>query len=215
VLDPIIITGVPRSRTSMTTALLHFCGLQLGKVSGPSSNNKKGQFENREIIDKVEKFYLKKFKYDPMGQYPIPEPKKLPIDTNRRQVVLSIVKKQGVDTTKIWGFKDSKSILSLYSWLNAFPNSKWIIVNRKKEDIAKSCELTPFMKKRTDWLSFVDDYRHRFNILKKEHNQVYEVNSDDIVAFNFDKLKFIVEEIGLTWNENMIREFVDPKLTRL
>lgn len=214
-LDPIIITGVPRSRTSMTTALLHFCGLQLGEVSGPSSNNKKGQFENREIINKVEKVYLRKFHYDPMGQHPLPEPKKLPIDTSRRQMVLDIAKKQGINTNEKWGFKDSKSILSLYSWLNAFPDSIWVIVNRKKEDIAKSCELTPFMRKRKDWLEFVDDYRYRFNLLKTVHDKVYEVDSDEVVAFNFDKLKFIVKEIGLTWNEDMITEFVDPKLTRL
>lgn len=210
-LDPIIITGVPRSRTSMSTAIFHFCGLQLGEVSGPNSNNKKGQFENRKIIDKIEKAYLKANGFDPMGQYPLPN--KLPIDKNRRQIVLDIVKKQGVDLNKIWGFKDSKSILSFNSWLHAFPNSKWIIVHRKKEDIVRSCELTPFMKKCKDWGWFVDEYRKRFENLKKQA-EVYEVDSDEIVNFKFDKIKNVVESIGLTWNKKA-EEFVDPALTRL
>ena len=212
-IDPIIITGVPRSRTSMTTAIFKFCGLQLGEVSGPSSNNKKGQFENRDIIDKVEKKHLKLYKFDPMGQFPLPD--KLPIDESRKNVVLSILKKQKVNLNKKWGFKDSKSILSFNSWLHAFPNSTWIIVNRDKEDIAKSCQLTPFMKKCKDWTAFVDAYRKRFEALKKVHNKVYEVDTDEIVNFEFSGIKNVIESIGLVWNEKKVKEFVDPNLTRL
>lgn len=214
-LDPIIVTGVPRSRTSMSTGVLNLCGLQLGVVSGANSNNKKGQFENREIIDFVEKSYLKKMGYDPMGQFPLPDPKKLPIDKSRRDVVVSIMKKQKVDMNKIWGFKDSKSILSFYSWLKAFPNSTWIIINRKKEDIAKSCEVTPFMHKRKDWLGFVDDYRQRFELLKKIHNKVYEIDTDEVVAFDFTTIKYVVKELGLVWDESAVTDFVDPSLTRV
>ena len=212
-IDPIIITGVPRSRTSMTTGILSFCGLQLGDVIGPTPNNKKGQFENRDIIEKVEKKHLKLHKFDPMGQYPLPI--KLPIDAGRKYVVLNILKKQGVNFNKPWGFKDSKSILSFNSWINAFPYSKWIIVNRKKEDIARSCELTPFMHKRKDWLNFVVDYRSRFETLKKVHDKVYEINTDDIVNFKFDSLKDMVSNLGLIWDEKKVMEFVDPNLTRL
>ena len=212
-IDPIIITGVPRSRTSMTTGILNLCGLQLGDVIGPTPNNKKGQFENRDIIDKVDKKHLKLHKFDPMGQYPLPI--KLPIDAGRKYVVLNILKKQGVNFNKPWGFKDSKSILSFNSWINAFPYSKWIIVNRKKEDIARSCELTPFMRKRKDWFNFIDEYRNRFEALKKVHDKVYEINTDDIVNFKFDSLKDMVSNLGLIWDEEKIREFVDPNLTRL
>lgn len=214
-IDPIIITGVPRSRTSLTTAIFGFCGLQLGEISGGNSNNKKGQFENRAIIDKVEKAFLKKLGYDPMGQYPIPDIKNMPIDKKRKQVVVSILKKQGIDFSKKWGFKDSKSILSFYSWLNAFPNSKWIIVTRKKEDIARSCELTPFMRKRKDWLNFVDEYRFRFELLKKEHKYVYEINTDEIVSFELNNIEKVIKSVGLVWNEEKIRDFIDPTLTRL
>lgn len=212
-LDPIIITGVPRSRTSMVTALLNICGLQLGKVNGPNSNNKKGQFENREIIDKVEKFHLRSNNFDPMGQYPLP--KNLPIDTNRKNMVIDIAKKQKINLDENWGFKDPKAILSFDSWLNAFPNSVWVIVHRNKKDIVKSCELTPFMKKRKNWAGFVDDYRNRFAKLKQNHEQVYEINSDEIINYKFNHLKYVIEEIGLTWNKQVVREFVDPKLTRI
>jgi len=213
--DPIIIVGVPRSRTSLTTAIFHFCGMQIGDVLGANSNNKKGQFENREIVDKIEKPYLKSFGYDPKGQYPLPDPKKLPIDINRKDMVLTIAKKQGIDTSKIWGFKDTKYILSFYSWLNAFPKSTWIIVNRKKQDIVKSCELTPFMNKRKDWGPFVDEFRQKFNLLKQEHPAVYDVDSDDIIEFKLDVIQSIVEKIGLQWEEQRIKDFIDPALTRL
>lgn len=214
-LDPVIIVGVPRSRTSLTTAIFHFCGMQIGDVMGANSNNKKGQFENREIVNKVEKPYLKSLGYDPKGQYPLPNPKKLPIDISRKDMVLNIAKKQGIDTSKIWGFKDTKYILSFYSWLYAFPKSTWIIVHRKKQDIVKSCNLTPFMSKRKDWGPFVDEFRQRFELLKQEHNSVYEVNSDDIISFKLDSIKNIIEKIGLTWEEQKIKDFIDPTLTRL
>jgi len=189
--------------------------MQIGDVLGANSNNKKGQFENREIVDKIEKPYLKSFGYDPKGQYPLPDPKKLPIDINRKDMVLTIAKKQGIDTSKIWGFKDTKYILSFYSWLNAFPKSTWIIVNRKKQDIVKSCELTPFMNKRKDWGPFVDEFRQKFNLLKQEHPAVYDVDSDDIIEFKLDVIQSIVEKIGLQWEEQRIKDFIDPALTRL
>ena len=40
-LDPIIVTGLPRSRTSMTMQMLELSGLFVGKVLGPNKGNKK------------------------------------------------------------------------------------------------------------------------------------------------------------------------------
>lgn len=213
--DPIIIIGVPRSRTSLSAAIFKFCGMQTGKLCGKTLNNRKGQFENVEIIKKIQKPYLQSIGCDPMGQYPLPDTLNIPIDKSRRKKVLKIIKNQNINVDKFWGFKDCKAALDFPCWVNAFPGSVWVIVHRKKEDIAKSCKLTSFMRKRKDWLAYVDEYKNRFKLLKKYHKLVYEINTDDIIKYDLNHLKKVIKAIGLNWNEKKVINFIDPKETRL
>lgn len=212
--DPIIITGIPRSRTSLCAGILDKCGLFMGNTCGPTSANKKGQFEHTGIIANVEKAHLKKYGYDPKGQkMPLP-PKDLPLDLNRRTKTLKIFLPP---KNKIWGFKDAKSCLSFRSWIQAFPNAKWIIVHRDAEQIAKSCQRTSFMNtytKKVDWMAWVYKYRKRLKWLKEEAKNVYELNSGNIIARDYSEIKYIVEDIGLNWQALEVQRFIDPSLTQ-
>ena len=69
--DPIIITGCARSGTSLIAGTMHLCGAWVGNVTGPTSWNRKGQFENEFIRDRLVKPYLKSINMDPMGQDPL------------------------------------------------------------------------------------------------------------------------------------------------
>jgi len=213
--SPIIISGVPRSRTSLVTGLFHICGLQLGNTCGITPNNRKGQFENREIIDKIEKTHLSNIGADTMGQWSLPDTLNIPQDKDRRGRTLHIMNKHNVNTAKHWGFKDAKAVLTFPCWLDAFPNSIWVIIHRKKIDIAKSCERTSFMKKRKDWSNYVDEYRERLDLLKGRHDKVYEINSDELVAYNLDKFEYIIKKLDLNWEPEKVEEFIDPKETHI
>ena len=53
--DPILVTGAARSGTSMTAGIIHLCGAFGGKLSGPTTYNKKGMFENGTIRNELVK----------------------------------------------------------------------------------------------------------------------------------------------------------------
>jgi len=211
--EPIIVTGCPRSRTSMVSGILSRCGVNFGAAEKiKTSHNRFGQYENVEIIKNIEKPHLLRHGYDPMGQNPLPNPLFLPLHKDRRDKVLHILSKQNMNLSALWGFKDCKAALSFFSWIDAFPDATWIIAHRNKEDIAKSCQAQNFMKKCKDWEAFVDEYRQKLSSLKQNTFNVYEVNTDDIVNYNLLKIKEIVENLGLEWTK-AAENFISPKET--
>jgi len=209
--EPIIITGCPRSRTSMVSGILARCGVNFGEAEKlKTSHNRLGQYENVEIIKNIEKPHLQKHGYDPMGQNPLPNPLFLPLHKDRRSKVLHILNKQNMNLSTSWGIKDCKAVLSFFSWLDAFPDATWIIVHRNKEDIAKSCQAQNFMTKCKDWEAYVDEYRRKIVLLKQNASNVYEVNTDDIINYRLLKIKEIVEDLGLTWTK-AAENFIAPE----
>jgi hypothetical protein len=213
VADPIIVTGVPRSRTSLTMGILEACGADVGKTCGPTPNNKKGQYECTALIQNVEKPWLKQHGFDQKGQkLPLP-PKDLPIDSYRKTKTLQFFSPK---KESIWAYKDCKACLSYKSWINAFPDAKWIIVHRQADKIAKSCQRTSFMNAystKQEWLEWIAEYRKRLEWLKEEAKNVFEIDSDKIVAGEYAEIKQAVEWCGLSWDALKVQAFVDPNIT--
>ena len=210
--DPIIITGAPRSRTSLVTQIVEISGCFLGEVIQATRANPQGQKENRGIIDKVQKIHLKNHGYDPMGQKPLPPLYFNKPDISRKHRVLEIMKTQGLKD-QIWGFKDAKAVLDWRTWEQAFPNIKWIVVRRKDSDIVKSCLKTSFMRKyncKAGWQDWLDDYKLRMKDLQENGNNVQTVNTDDLISYKFDKMKEIIENLGLEWKEKKVRNQIKP-----
>ena len=208
--DPLIITGVPRSRTSLIMQLLQISGLFLGKVSGVTKANPipPGQLENVEIINKVVKPELRAHGYDPKGQYPVPPIDFCDLNPQKRQQVLSIMKSQGLKENMDWGVKLCKSVWNWQSWHHAFPDATWIIVRRRDEDIIKSC-MSPkaaFMDKYNTpngWQWWINEHYERFELIKRDCI-AYELDTDAVVNKDFTQLKAIIEAIGLKWKPDKI-----------
>jgi hypothetical protein len=213
VLDPIIITGLPRSRTSMTTQIMELCGVFLGDVIRSQPANPQGQCEHRKIIDKVQKAHLRRNKFDPKGQNPLPPRNWHKSDPARKDMVLRIMKQDGLKDGMIWGFKDSKATLDWRTWNDHFPNAKWIITERKDEDVIKSCLRTSFMSKYKNekgWQGWIDEHKKRFNDMYLNLKYAWILNTDEVVAYNFDTLELIVEELGLTWDYDKVYNQIQP-----
>lgn len=208
--DPLIITGVPRSRTSLTMQLLQISGLFLGKVSGVTKANPipPGQMENTEVINKVVKPELKAHGYDPKGQYPVPPIDFCDLNPQKRQQVLSIMKSQGLKEEANWGVKLCKSVWNFAGWSYAFPNATWIIVRRRDEDIIKSC-MSPkasFMNAYNTpdgWQWWINEHYKRFELIK-QNCTAYELDTDAVVNKDFTQLKAIIEAVGLKWKPDRI-----------
>lgn len=216
-LDPVIVTGPARSGTSLVTGCLAACGLQLGETCGPTSANPRGQFENRAVIEGVEKPYLRSIGADPAGQAPLPDPSKLVPDPDRRERVLAIVRRQGVELDRPWGLKDAKSVLDWEVWDAAFPNALWVVTRRALDGVARSCERTRFMKKRSgyeDWVAWAEFHEYRADDLaNRVGDRLFRVDTDELAGGNVDALgRETVEALGLEWQPDAITDFVDPGL---
>ena len=210
--DPIIVTGAPRSRTSLVTQIIEICGCFLGDVIQATRANPQGQKENRTIIDKVQKLHLQRCGFDPLGQKPLPPLYFFERDISRKQRVLKIMEDQGLKD-QIWGFKDSKAVLDWRAWEASFANIQWIVVRRRGEDVIKSCLRTSFMRRyncKRGWRDWLDDYKLRMDDLEANGKHVQTINTDDLIDHKFDTMKQIIENVGLTWQEKKVRNNIRP-----
>lgn len=214
--DPIIVTGPARSGTSMLTGCLQRCGLQLGDTCGPTSANPRGQYENRELIEKIEKPYLGRIGADPTGQGRLPDPEDLIPDPARRAAVTQIVEAQSVDVTKPWGFKDAKAILDHETWDAAFPDAIWVVTKRDLDDVVSSCRRTRFMRKRADreaWFAWAEYHEYRIaDLVNHAGERVYRVDTDRLARGDVDELHVVANALGLQYDDRDVRSFVDPSL---
>lgn len=206
--DPIIVTGCARSRTSLVMQTLKICGAWLGEVVEKTKANPNGQLENVEIIREVQKPFLRKHGFDQKGQYPLPPENFSEVDSERKQKVESILKKQGLkDQTPV--FKDAKACLDWVAWNYAFPDAVWVIVRRPDEGIIKSClsSKAGFMDKFQDvegWQWWVDQHKIRFEQIKQNCRNVFEIDTDRIVNKDFSEIKPLIKQLGLKWKEDKI-----------
>ena len=211
---PIIITGCARSGTSLTCGVLAACGVQFGETIGATPANPKGQWENRAIISEIQKPYLNRVGVDPLGQYPLPDPKALPRDSGRRERVLDIAAEQGIDTDKPWAFKDAKALLDWQVWAKAFPDAVWVVTHRPAGEIARSCLRTPFMRAystEAGWREWVGEHEMRIRALLA-HCNGYRVHTPAIAAGNEDVIRPMVKRLGLKYQRKRIMDWIDQEL---
>lgn len=220
---PIFITGCARSGTSLTAGIINLCGAFGGKMRPPNENNKKGMFENAAITNNIVKPFLKSIGADQMGQNPLPDPikvrRKIISDgTNWAQNVLNVFKREGYKEDRPLFYKGAKMCLIWEMWHAAFPDARWIIVRRDKKKIVESCLRTSFMrayKNEEGWSQWVDWHEKRFKEMIENKLNATEISSEKIVQGDFNEIKTIAIEVGLSYNEQEVKKFVSPELFHL
>jgi hypothetical protein len=221
-IEPILITGCARSGTSMTAGIIHMGGAWGGVMSGPTSNNRKGMFENSEIRQYHVKPYLRSIKADHMGQDPLPNLEDSDIvekmcqdgGTKWRTEILRVLERQGYQRGP-WFYKGAKMCLMWPLWDQAFPKAKWIIVRRDAEDIVNSCMRTGFMRAFTrpaGWREWVRTHERRFQEMHDAGLDIREVWPQKLINKQYSEMIHITNEFGLTWDEQQVRMFITPKL---
>jgi len=186
----------------------------MGTCTGYTSYNRKGQFENEAIRDRLTKPYLKSIGCDPMGQDPLPPAGadlKEPLWKSR---VMNVVHSEGYDGTTPWAFKGAKACLMWQVWHHAFPRAKWVVVRRNDEKIIDSCMKTRFMHKRKtreSWQEWVNYHKECFHSIFEGVRVSYEIWADEVVR-DYSGVRTLIESLGLTWQEDKVAEFVTPQL---
>lgn len=218
---PILITGCPRSGTSLVAGIVERCGAQGGKTCGPTAANRRGQYENEALRNAVTKPFLRALEVDPLGQDPLPDILLVSLNatnsrtwSSMRAKVLSTMKGQGVDLDEPWYVKEPKLCLIWPLWDMMFPEAAWLVVRRDDDEIAESCLRTNFMrryKNKVGWQPWIDHHKLRMEEIECECSS-FEVWSKHIVRGDMIEISAAIEWAGLTWDQNAVNEFVAPQL---
>ena len=213
---PILVAGTARSGTSLTAGCLHLCGAWVGEtVPGGGPENPEGFFENTILRETVVKHLLAREGVCPVGVQNLPELSSLRARPRLAQTVLQTIHKQGYQGKQPWLFKDAKLSLLWPVWVKAFPDARWIIVRRPREQIIRSCLRTGFMRHHsTDpafWDRWIDAYRERLEALKQSGAWWREINTQQLLDGDFSTLRSIAGETGLEWNEDAVGSFIKPQ----
>jgi hypothetical protein len=209
---PILITGLPRSGTSMVAGLFDTCGAWTGTTIPGNAANPRGYFEHAIIREEVTKKILKKLGHGPLGVISLP-PLNLTMKVDGLCTIISdIIQRDGYDGESPWLYKDAKMSLIWPAFEKAFPEAQWIIVNRDTEAVIDSCLRTPFMAQHSSdryfWESFAAAYQQRLDRLANNVQSVISLQSDDILAGNYQSLAKVIRQCGLVFSEDETNAFV-------
>lgn len=197
-----MVTGVPRSGTSLTAGVIHVCGAWGGEMFAGNKDNPKGFFENKELRQNVVKPYLRENGWDEYGQNPLP-PRIVDPEIDWYETVMDVIEDQGYFDGQ-WFYKCAKAILMWQVWEAAFPDMLWVIVRRPAMNVARSCLKTRFMRAyntQEDWLLYAYEHEARFTLLKEAtKGRVFEVWPGEFVEGNTHAFISMIEHVGLTWN---------------
>ncbi len=210
--EPILITGCPRSGTSLIAGVVSHCGAFGGELVKGNPNNPKGFFENGEVRTKLLKPYLKSIGADPMGQDPLPTTVYFPKREGWAEDVREIFISQGYEEGP-WFYKEPKMCLIWSVWAEAFPLATWVIVRRNSYSIAHSCSKTSFMRRYKtpeDWLPWVAEHVKRLEQIKRTKKNVIEVWPEHMYSDDLKEYRALVDFLGLSWAGEKVEDFISP-----
>lgn len=216
---PILITGLPRSGTSLAAGALAICGAWSGSTGAPSPWNRKGSFENEALKDRFVKPVLSLIGADPLGLDPLPARGSVPpVDPAAfRALVLAEITRQGWDGKRRWLFKDAKLALIAPLWVAAFPEADWIVVRRRRDAVIASALRAEPMARRLgyDWMrwkTWAHDYLAHLENLAAVVLLRTEIWPARDIFEDTAGLAQTVKSLGLTWRPDALADFVDPRL---
>lgn len=216
-IHPILITGLPRSGTSLVTSIFEACGMWVGSYH-VSPDNAKGFYENTYIRDGFVKTLLW-YNGDSMFGVP-PLPPIMEIENNLyndKNPIKQLLINDRWMGDKIWGYKDAKMLLMPYIWTGMFPKAKWIVVERNFQDTLKSI-INSFMnegERRSvlEWEQYMEDMINRISYLEFDLGiNITRIFVDKIFEWDLSEIKQVIKSCDLTWNETAVAQRIDPTL---
>jgi hypothetical protein len=209
----ILLTGIPRSRTSLTAAIFEACGANFGPKDdqiGPHPTNILGFFESQAARDQLQRPYFRKIGKDPLGRRPLPKAQDIIIEPDWRERFFRAV-------PGATAHKECKIILYWEQWHDAFPDAKWVLIRRIRDEIMESVtKRTPFMRGKltqAQYEKWIDHHLDRIEQIKNCANLSWvEIETGDLMRGRFSDIRNAVEFSGLKWNINT-RSLIRPDVT--
>lgn len=129
----LIITGMHRSGTSLTAALLQSAGLHIGtNLMAAGTGNIKGHFENLDFFRFHEKV-LQSQAIDQAGWTLQPQ---IPVEVDFVKLAKQLILENAV--SPYWGWKDPRTTLFLKFWADLLPEANFLLVYRAPWEVVDS-----------------------------------------------------------------------------
>ncbi len=221
--QPIFITGLPRSGTSMVAGLLAQAGIWVGSTIEGGPSNPKGFFEHEQIREVVIKGILRSLGCDPLGVGKLPPPDLVdevnfnagsgsPISL--RNFIHQTLLKDGYPEGQRWAYKEPKLSLLWRFFHASFPKATWLIVERQTESVIRSCLNTHFMRQHSPdeafWRELTDAYALRLQQLKEATStRVWTLSSDRLMTGDTSELKNFFDFADLEFRPELVDGFID------
>ncbi len=217
--NPVFVTGVERSGSSIIAQIISLCGVFTGRTSP--------MYENIGIKNLLDSFFFQ-MKADPRGQYPLPDLQRLVVPLNWSKKVEGSLYKDGYDGKTTWMYKSNRIAQTWPLWSLSFPNAKWIIVRRRTGDVVDSCIKTGYMDayqdrtiqqligvetERDGWLWWVHEHEKMFVGMLEEGLDCKVIWPERILTGDFRQIYEMLNWLGLKWNVG-IMEVLEKKLIK-
>ncbi len=218
-IPPLLITGAPRSGTSLIAGMLQKMGMWTGDTVPGAATNPRGFFENWGIRETVIKRQLAQLDCDPSGVVKIPTLES--IDNLSADGMLKAVEgsmqMEGYCGER-WLYKDAKLALLWPVWMKAFPKAKWLIIRRNDADIIQSCLRTDFMRIHSSdfefWRDWLQEYYDRLEKLAAAVDPDYFRIIDPsriVVDQDYEGLESLAEWLKLDFDRTIADGFIIPE----
>jgi len=223
--NPILITSIPRSGSSMVAGIFNLCGAFTGDYIRRDKAYTQYLYENQSIRSLMS-YAFKDNLCDESGQFPLPA-KEFFLKSTFAEKCERIMAQQKVNEN--WFYKDSRLCLIWEEIVKQFPTAKWIVVLRDDKHILNSCEKTAYMDafSKTEvleqigkdnavqgWKWWLKQYKDRIMEMQYTLN-IKSIHPEKMFYGDFTEIKAAVEWAGLEWKDKEVRKFIVPKLRRM
>lgn len=181
--QPILIVSPPRSGSSLLSNIIHDAGVFGGIMKPADKWNINGYFENLAITDIVVS-YLRKC--DTRGLRKKFNPVNLSVPYRQLKAECeAVLKAEGYKDGDAWFYKDPKLCFAWKIFVEAFPNAKWVIVQRDKQQCIDSIMRTDFMdayQARAQWERYYHTALENIFSLTLTARNVHRADINKIIA---------------------------------
>jgi len=213
--QPVFITGVERSGSSLITKILDICGVFKGNTST--------MYENIEVRTKLASYIAQNINN---GEF-IPNIQQLNIPVDWRKKIDDILGQEGYKNG-LWFLKGAQLAQTWPVWNYAYPNARWLIVRRRTGDIIQSCIKTGYMRIFKDeanlqaigvgseeegWKWWVHQYEKAFVGMIEAGLDCKIIWPERMVRGDYQQVYETLEWLGLKWSSKIV-EIIDPMLIK-
>ncbi|TAN99461.1 MAG: glycosyltransferase [Phormidium sp. SL48-SHIP] len=188
--QPLIITGMHRSGTSLVASLIQAAGVRLGdRFVEADSHNAPGYFEDEAFVQ-FQRWLLQSITPEHEEGWhdwgwtvsdPIHRQDLTAFEGKARQLI-----QERLHLNQPWGWKDPRTSLLLDFWYRQLPEAKFVFVYRNPWDVADSIRRlqAPIFEEHPDWLLPIWAYynRHLWDFYRRHGDRCLLIHTNAVLA---------------------------------